>query len=135
MEEVIFENGVVVIDGKSYNLYKRGRDQAAQVVDLGRWINQYGIPAAMSLADEKGAIAFTDGIDLLGKVLNAVSVDALLSLFSTIVGCSDKVSEKYFDIGTLIDSVAYVYENQPALRKVIKRFFSGESSEGSTASE
>lgn len=133
--ENIIENGVVTLAGKTYPLLKKGREQAAQVIDLGRWINQYGIPAAMSLANDKGELAFNDGLDMLGKIVNVVSVDALLSLFTTIVGCSDKVTEEYFDIGILVDSISYVYENQPVVTRLIKRFFSGASSAADTVSE
>lgn len=135
MEDVTFENGVVTIVGKKYNLVKRGKEQAVQVVELGRWINKYGIPAALGMADDKGNIAFEDGMQLLSKVIEAVSPEALLSLFTTIVGCSDSVTDKYFDVGVLVDALVYVYENQPVVSKVIKRFFSGGSSVDSTESE
>lgn len=122
----------VIIEGIEYNLLKRGRAQAEQLIALGRWINQYGIPAATGMQDDKGEISFNSGTELLTKVLDVLTPDALLALFSLIVGCKSSVSEDNFDVGILIDALTYVYNNNPVVARAIKRFFSGGSSESVT---
>lgn len=124
-----------VVDGKEYELIKKGRAQADQVIDLGKWISAYGLPAASLLFDDQGNISFENGFDLISKVINVLDSDALIGLFSVIVGCSKKVSEKAFDAADLIDYTIYVYENQPSLKRVISRFFSEDSSDQDMESE
>lgn len=126
---------IVTLAEKDYVVVKKGREQAEQVIQLGRWISMYGIPAASKLVNDKGEIAFSDGLDLVNKIIDVLTPDALIALFSVIIGCNKKVAEAEFDVGVLLDSLIYVYENQPSFKRVISRFFSEGSSEPTTGND
>ena len=130
----------VEVAGRTFELVKTGRGQAEQVVALGKWVNQYGLPALEGMMNEEGEVTFEGGLDLLQGIIGSLTADALLDLFVVILGCSKKFANENFDIALLIDSVFEVYDAQPSLGKVLSRFFSQTTStenseETSTISE
>ena len=130
----------VEVAGRTFELVKTGRGQAEQVVALGKWVNQYGLPALEGMMNEEGEVTFEGGLDLLQGMIGSLTADALLDLFVVILGCSKKFANENFDIALLIDSVFEVYDAQPSLGKVLSRFFSQTTStenseETSTISE
>jgi len=130
----------IEVAGKSFELVKQGREQAEQVVALGKWMNQYGLPALEGMMNEEGEVTFSSGLALLQDLIGSLTPDALIDLYIVILGCSKDFAEKHFDIAVLVDSVMMVYEAQPSIGKVLSRFFSQTSSiesseEPSTTSE
>ncbi len=130
----------VEVAGRTFELVKTGRGQAEQVVALGKWVNQYGLPALEGMMNEEGEVTFEGGLDLLQGIIGSLTADALLDLFVVILGCSKKFANENFDIAILIDAVFEVYDAQPSLGKVLSRFFSQTTStenseEPSTISE
>ncbi len=130
----------IEVAGKTFELVKTGRGQAEQVVALGKWMNQYGLPALEGMMNEEGEVAFEGGLDLLQEIIGVLTVDALIDLFVVILGCSKKFADENFDIAILIDAVIELYDAQPSLGKVLGRFFSQTTSiensdESSTTSE
>ena len=123
---------ILEVSGKSFDLVKTGRDQAEQVIQLGKWVNTYGVPALQGMMDDEGEISFSSGFDLLGDVLQTLTADALIDLYVLILGCSKQFANKHFDIGTLIEALALVYDAQPSIGRVLSRFFSLVSSEETT---
>jgi len=122
----------IVVGGKEFTLVKVGREQAEQVIQLGKWVNTHGVPAIAQVMNEEGEISFDNGLDLLGDIIEVLTADALIDLFVVILGCSKTFANKHFDIAVLIEAVMLVYENQPSLGRVLGRFFSQASSEEST---
>ena len=130
----------VEVAGRTFELVKTGRGQAEQVVALGKWVNQYGLPALEGMMNEEGEVTFEGGLDLLQGIIGSLTADALIDLFVVILGCSKKFANENFDIAILIDAVFEVYDAQPSLGKVLSRFFSQTTStenleEPSTTSE
>ena len=130
----------VEVADKTFELVKTGREQAEQVVALGKWVNQYGLPALEGMMNEEGEVTFEGGLDLLQGIIGSLTADALIDLFVVILGCSKKFANENFDIAILIDAVFEVYDAQPSLGKVLSRFFSQTTStenseEPSTISE
>ena len=130
----------VEVADKTFELVKTGREQAEQVVALGKWVNQYGLPALEGMMNEEGEVTFEGGLDLLQGIIGSLTADALIDLFVVILGCSKKFANENFDIAILIDAVFEVYDAQPSLGKVLSRFFSQTTStenseESSTTSE
>ena len=123
---------VLEVAGKKFNVVKTGAEQAAQVVELSKWLSKYGLPVLSSLADDEGNIVISDGFSFIAQVIEQLDVEALLTLYQIILGCDRKFAEKHFDIATLIDAVLMVYEHQPSFRRLLSRFFSIPSSEQST---
>lgn len=119
----------VVIDGKSYQLIKTGRAQAEQVILVTKWISRHGIPALKELQKTGGLENTTNSIEFVGVLIEALSADALLDLFTVIIGCSAEVAETHFDAAVLIDGLVTVYDKQPVIRRLIERFFSTPASE------
>jgi hypothetical protein len=122
----------VVIAEQEFGLIRTGREQAEQVIQIGKWLSQYGLPALQTLADEEGTIQVNSGFELLGALVENLSVDALIDLFTLIIGCSTKFANEHFDIAILIDATTTMYESQPSFQKVISRFFSPTTSTNDT---
>lgn len=123
----------VNVAGVDYNLIKTGRAQAEQVLQLTRWIYTHGKKA--SKAFDVSSTGFDDapsGIAFLGELISNLDADAVIDLFTLVIGCPKEVSETHFDVSILVDSVILVYENQPALKRLLERFFSGGNSKDST---
>ena len=74
------------VAGKEFDLVKTGRDQAEQVIQLGKWVNTYGVPALQGMMNDEGEISFSSGFDLLGDVLQTLTADALIDLYVFILG-------------------------------------------------
>ena len=128
------------VGGQEFQLVKTGRDQAEQVVQIGQWLSLYGLAALQELADEEGNIQIDNGVEMIGTILGQLTADALIDLFSLIIGCPKSFAEKHFDIAILIDAVMFVYESQSSFQRVISRFFSqttstNDSEESSMKSE
>ena len=126
------KSSVFEVGGKEFELVKRGREQAEQVIQLGKWLNQYGLPAVQDMASEEGEVKFSSGFGMIGDIIEALSVDALIDLYVLALGCSAAFANKNFDISDLIDIIEAVYDTQPSIGKVISRFFSQDTSEESS---
>ncbi len=130
----------ITVADSTFELVKSGREQAEQVVSLGKWMNQYGLPALEGMMNEEGEVEFAGGLDLLQDIIKGLTADALIDLYIVVLGCSKKFANEHFDIATLIDAIVEVYEAQPSLGRVLSRFFSQTTSvessdESSTTSE
>ena len=125
------KSAVIEVGGKEFELVKTGREQAEQVIQLGKWINTYGLPAISQLTNEEGEITFSGGFELLGDIIDVLTADALIDLFVVVIGCPKNFANKHFDVSVLIDAIAMVYEKQPSIGRVLSRFFSPVSSEES----
>ncbi len=133
-------SSTITVADRTFELVKSGREQAEQVVSLGKWMNQYGLPALEGMMNEEGEIEFSGGLDLLQEIVGSLTADALIDLYVVVLGCSKKFANENFDIAVLIDAVVEVYEAQPSIGKVLSRFFSQTTSvvssdESSTISE
>jgi hypothetical protein len=115
----------VVVAGKEYELVKKGLEQAQQVIDFGSWVSEYGLGPLQDMSEIEGNVS---NEQMLSKLFSSLTPDALIELFSVIIGCPKTVSKKEFDIGTLIDGILIVWDNQPGIRSVVQRFFSTQSS-------
>jgi hypothetical protein len=115
---------VITIAETEFNLIKTGRDQAEQVIAIGKWLSQYGLPALQMLADEDGTVNIDSGFELIGAIIELLTPDALIDLFALVVGCSGNFANKHFAIDILIEAVELLYGSQPAFQKIIARFFS-----------
>ncbi len=119
MESTVFE-----INGVNYSVVKKGRAQARQVADLGRWLAVYGTAAYRKLQTNGGEITEMGGLELLSLALGGLDEDALCELFSMIFGCPMDVANEEFDIALLVDGVVALYNHQPAIKRLVNRFFS-----------
>jgi hypothetical protein len=128
----------VKIGESEYQVIKTGRAQAAQVLQITRWASKHGVKAFKTL--QANQVDTANGIEFLGMFIDALDVDALIDLFQALTGCTKEEAELYFDISVLLDVLFDVYERQPAVKRVLDRFFSISSSptvsdESSTTSE
>lgn len=121
----------VEVGGVAYDVVKTGRAQARQVAQLTKWISKHGSKAARAMDVKEGETP--NGIDIVMKFVEALDEDALVDLFTLIIGCPKEDTEVYFDISVLIDAVVMVYTRQPAVQKIADRFFSMSNYSGSTA--
>jgi len=116
---------VIEIGGQSYNVVKKGIAQAQQVSLLGGWLAKYGTQAYRAVQDNDQRAS---GIEIVGVIMQHFDADALVELFDLIFGCGLEVAREEFDIAILVDGVFALYENSPALKRVLNRFFSVTSS-------
>ena len=116
---------VFVIGGQEYNVVKRGVAQAQQVSHMGGWLAKYGTQAYRAA---QGTNTTAGGLEVIGVVLECFDADALLELFSLLFGCGMDVAREEFDISVLIDGAFAIYENSPAIKRLLNRFFSSSSS-------
>jgi hypothetical protein len=114
----------IEINGKPYSVVKTGRAQAEQVVQVTRWISRHGVKAIQSVQSDSLSLEGASGIEFLGKFVEALTPDALIDLFVVLVGCPKEDAEVYFDIAVLVDVALQVHERQPAVRRLVERFFS-----------
>lgn len=122
---------VVIVDGKEFDVVKTGIAQAEQVLDIGRWLAKFGGPVFDAAKDEDEEIKVEDitGIfDMVGRALNVLTPEALVDLFALAIGCSKKFSREQFDIAILIEALQIIWDQQPAFRRVVERFFSSQDS-------
>jgi hypothetical protein len=122
------EGKLVTVGEKEYQVIKTGRAQAEQVVLISRWISKYGFRALKNISKD-GTVEVESGVDFISQIIDNLTADALIELFVALIGCSKEDAEVYFDIAVLIDVLVEVYNNQPAVRKLIDRFFSGTQSQ------
>jgi hypothetical protein len=117
----------VNVAGVDYKIVKTGRAQAEQTVKVTKWLSRYGLPAIEKLNSDSRAKA-EGGLEFVNLLIESLDADALLDLFTALVGCEPEVTEVHFDVAVLLDTVVEVYNNQPAVRKLIERFFSTQDS-------
>lgn len=128
-------NNFVVVGDNEYPIIKTGRAQARQVLHLTRWIGKHGSRAFSTFrGDDDQQIDTNNGITFLQRFVEALDEDGLVDLFQVLVGCTQEEAEVYFDIGTLIDVAITVYKGQPAVGRLIDRFFSNSNSNNTTES-
>jgi hypothetical protein len=130
----------ILIDGKKFELIKRGRAQAVQVYGLGQWLNHYGNFLVAIFAEKPEELGMADGISFLGNIIGSIEPDAMLDLYEIVLGCTSEFSEKNFDIADLVEAVVTVYNEHPTIRRLVDRFFSTdnlseEQAEDSTPSD
>jgi hypothetical protein len=128
---------VVDVGGKEFQVIKTGRAQARQVVQLTRWVAEHGYRAARNIKDTSGK---TSGVEFLAKFVEALDENAMIDLFTALIGCEKEDSELYFDVAILVDAAIAIYTKQPAVQRLVERFFSTDNSsitteESSTMSE
>ena len=116
---------VFVIGGQEYNVVKKGVAQATQVSHLGGWLAKYGTQAYRAVQNTETTAG---GLEVVGVIVGNFDTDALLELFSLLFGCGMDVAREEFDIAILIDGVFAIYENSPAIKRVLNRFFSSKDS-------
>jgi hypothetical protein len=118
------------INGVEYNVIKRGLPQANQVADLGRWLAVHGVGAYRAVESE-GNVA--GGLEMVAAVLATLSGDALVELYALVFGCTIEVSREFFDVAQAVDGVMALYDNSPAIKRLVGRFFSVSASPAAQA--
>jgi hypothetical protein len=126
------EKSVIEVAGKKFDVVKKGREQAVQVIDIAKWLKTYGIDSLDELANEEGEVQIDSGVDFISQVIESLSADALIDLYTILLGTSKKFADENFDIAVLVEAGIMVYENQPSFRRLIERFFSTSTSEETT---
>lgn len=130
----------VEVGEKKYAVIKIGRAQAEQVLLVTKWIAKHGIPAFQKARTDGKDFTSENAIAFISDIVEYLTADALIDLFTAMVGCSKEESELYFDISILVEVVIEVYNRQPAVRRLLDRFFFTEDlvvelPESSTTSE
>lgn len=125
----------VKVGGKNYQVIKSGRAHAEQVLLLTRWFSRHGIPAIQKLQSERATITADSGLEMITEIMEALTTDALMDLFTALIGCAPEVTEVHFDINVLIDVLIEVYERQTAIRRLVERFFFTSDSEEESTEE
>lgn len=123
------ENTKFVIGGVEYDVVKRGFAQAKQISAATRFLAKHGAPALRKLSD--GDFEKMGGFELIVEVLSSLDENALVELFQLAFGMPRSAAEEEFDINILVDGLTATYNYSPSIRKLIDRFFSPTSSEGS----
>jgi hypothetical protein len=113
----------VKVGEKEYRIIKTGRAQAEQVAQLTKWIARHGSKVIRGL-QESGSLDNVGGMEFIVRFLEALDADALVDLFVVVTGCSSEDAEVYFDVSDLVDVSLTIYQNQPAIGKLLDRFFS-----------
>lgn len=114
----------VLVGEKEYVVVKTGRAQAEQVLNVSKWIATHGMAAVSNMEQGGKDIQSETGLEFLWEVINSLTPDALIDMFIVVTGCTKEEAELYFDISVLVDAVVLIYEKQPAVRRLIERFFS-----------
>jgi len=132
MQSTVFEIG-----GEKFDVVKKGFDQAQQVIEVARWLNKYGAQAAKVIqgqaeSPEGNEEASQSGYAVIGRVIETIPPEALVELFALIFGCPVSFAMENFDISLLVDGMITVYDNQPAIKRITERFFSSNTSSGTT---
>lgn len=124
-EKSVKEPSYVEVGGKNYLIVKTGRAQAEQVILLTKWIAKHGMPALQKAqTEQRSATTEVNGVQFIIEIIENLDADALIDLFVAAIGCSKEDAEVYFDIAILIDAVILIYNEQPAIKKLLDRFFS-----------
>ncbi len=125
MEQTVFNIG-----GVEYKVIKKGIGQANQVASAGRWLAVYGSPAIKMIQDDP-EYANMSGLEILGALLSTLNGEALVELFDIVFGCGIAVANEEFDIELMIDGLNSLYQNSPAIKRLVGRFFSKPTSNAS----
>ncbi len=125
MDQTVFE-----INGEKYSVVKRGIAQANQVAYAGRWLAIYGTPALKTIQNDPD-YADMGGVEMLTAFLGTLSGDALVDLFDVVFGCGVPVAREYFEIDLMVDGLISIYQNAPAIKRLVSRFFSKQTSKDS----
>ena len=116
---------VFQVGDKKYDVVTKGIAQARQVARMGALLGRYGVPIYKKLSEDNTDGVFSlDGVEVLTSVLSTMDEDALISMFIMTFGCTREVAEEYFDIELMIDGMVALYNHQPAIQKLVSRFFS-----------
>jgi dihydroorotase len=111
---------VFSIAGKDYDVLKKGRPQANQVAELGRWMATHGVKAYKAVEEDDSS----GGLEMVASVLASLSADALIELFIVVFGTTNKVADEEFDAALLLEGALALYNESPTIKAVIERFFS-----------
>lgn len=131
---------VFKICDNEYDVIKKGRAQAEQVVQFTKWIAKHAMPIVDKISSNQSEEDTLEGLGgttwrgLFDGILTELNTDALLSLFVLVFGCSQKIADQCFDVGTLVAGITALWDNQPGIRNVVQRFFSTEQSSDNTVS-
>jgi hypothetical protein len=113
-----------VVDGQEFNVVKKGYGQAKQIAEFGRWLNRHGAPVIQKLTGEDGGLEAPDTFQLVLALLDTLTPEAMIDLYCTVLGCERELANQHFEIDILVDALVALYHNQPAIQKVVSRFFS-----------
>jgi len=125
------EKSFVVVGGVEYPVVKTGRAQARQVAGLMSWLSKYGSNALGKIETD----GIGSGLEFILGFIGGLDEDALVDLFILAIGCTKEVAEVDFDVAILVEAVMAIYEQQPAIKKLLDRFFSSSSSTKGTGTE
>lgn len=118
MSQHVFE-----VEGQVLDVVKKGYAQAKQVTELGQWLTKHGGPAITLLT--AGINVSTDNIiETVSKLVGYITPEAMVDLFATVYGCTREFANENFDISLLVEGAVGLYQNQPAISKLVSRFFS-----------
>lgn len=115
---------VIEVAGETLNPIKRGMEQANQVVAVGNWLGKWGAQALDQLTDEEGQIQIESDLSALADIAAAIKPDALIDLYVVIFGVKRNFALKEFDVGDLIFGLTTIWEHQPTVQQMVRRFFS-----------
>lgn len=119
------------VGGVEYQALKTGYGQAEQLSGVAQWLSRHGKGIFSGLSPEEEAENPTSEIELIMKALGKVTPKALVDLFDVVVGCGPAKAKEHFDIEILIDGTLAFFE-QPAIKRVIERFFTSNDSSDQT---
>lgn len=123
------EQITVLIGEKKYPVIKRGRAQAEQLVRLTGWLSKYGRGIYQQIRGlDESSLETASIIEIILDIAGGLDVDSLIDLFMVATGCTKEEADEYFDIGILVETGMLIYENQPAVKRVVNRFFSDANS-------
>lgn len=124
---VFIEGKSAFISGKEYPLINTGRRQASQVARITKWAGKYGQGIYEALQSQNGAGDREAGLGVLLNILSILDTDAMLDLFTALIGCSEEETELFFDAAALVEAGIVVYEH-PTIKRLLDRFFSTSAS-------
>lgn len=120
----------IEVSEEVFELLKRGRAQAIQIQEIGKWLAKYGSDLMSIIGsmpeDMEGNLA--QNLVYLGELLSSLSADAMIDLFRVALGCTPEFAEENFDVVVLIEAVISIYNEHPTIKRLVDRFFSGTSS-------
>ena len=122
------EENIVEVGGQTFDLYKKGGEQARQVTKILKWLGKYATPIIAEFSNDEGRIVFDDTFQFLSSVAQVLDDVALMDAFQIVLGCDSAFAEENFDILVLADSVQALFNNE-TYKNAISRFFGGSSSQ------
>lgn len=114
----------IEINGKKFELIKKGYAQALQLHQMGVWLSRYG-NELLDVFSERPAEEMNSiqGLSFIGRLIGGISPEAMVELFAILLGCSKEFAEEEFDILVLVEAAITVYKEHPTFRRLIDRFF------------